>query len=374
MAAKVDFLLHFWFWINLLVAMGQKLTYFYLFSRLPPEIRDTIWKFSAEYSRYVEIIVKNNYTEHNAKEDEGFAFFKNAFEFDAKLPGGLEACKQSRAAILPLYSLLDLGSHQVRKIPDIEYIWLDGEDPDPENFRRTAVVFNPEWDTVVFQAGYVLHKKGVIERKLPARLRERRHTRHSQKTHVQHLATTMFPWDQSPTLPNSPQQIVETFPEISTLCVIGQRNEDCDCGYCMPSGQPSGKDLANVKQHVVKSLEPVMVNKKRREMLEPSPGETSVASPENTRINFGYKGGTQQAGGDEVRIPEVRAIPMNYQNKWILGGSSREWYAFINEEMSDEDTWALGQAFECSEMSLGGSDSDSDYSDNSDNSDLPPWL
>ncbi|KAG4440329.1 hypothetical protein IFR05_004181 [Cadophora sp. M221] len=306
------------------------MNHFHKFLDLPLELQDMIWTRSAEYPRYVEVIVKNNKAKGNAKEDKGFVYFKNAVEFDKHLPGGLEACRRSRAAILPLYSLFDLGSHRVRKSPTIEYSWLDDEDPGPENFKRTAVVFNPEWDTVVLQAGYVLYETGVIQRKLPAQLRKKRYTRHSQRTHVKHLATMMFPWDRSPRLPHSGQQIVKTFPRFSTLCVIGHRNEECACGYCGPSRTPTREDLANVKKHVVETLEPIMENK-QRQLWEIFPDHRFVASPEKTPVKSGNRRWPQQTTVDVVRIPEVRAIPMNYRDR-PGGDGSKEWYGFIEKE------------------------------------------
>ncbi|KAK0121702.1 hypothetical protein ONS95_009987 [Cadophora gregata] len=276
--------------------MSQQLTIFHIFGNLPNELQDKIWVDSAEYPRFLEIAILNNRSElvnSNTLDDEGLVYFKNPFGFDAQLPGGLMVTKKSRNAILPLYSVLDLGTWRVNRKCQTEYTWMDVAPPQySELLDKTRVMFNPDWDTVVLQVGHVLFKHGVLQWKIPRQLQRMAITRDKQKSYVQHLITTFFPWDENERLPRNPGDMVEAFPGLSTLSVIGHRNSDC-CGYCPPP-RPKLNVQEKVKNKVIKVLERTMKHKRR----------------------------------DPKSIPDVRTYSLNHR---FLANydPQRPWYAFI---------------------------------------------
>ncbi|PVH86458.1 hypothetical protein DL98DRAFT_582415 [Cadophora sp. DSE1049] len=275
--------------------MSQTLTSFHMFPTLPEELRWSIWEYSAAYPRFLELVVKPNYTTSSTPVEQAFAYFRNATRFNSQLPGGLVACKESRRRILPQYSLLDLGTYRVQRRPDVEYTWEVAVDADPDNLEKTHVLFNPECDIVVLEVGQVLFKQGVLQTKIPRQLRRTHRTRADQNCHVQHLATAFFPWDESNQLPNNSGDMVEAFPGLSHLYVIGQRsqNEGCGCGHCPPPLLDT-KSQEEVKNKVIETLKKTLKRK----------------------------------GRDPQKILDIRTYSVNHESSRIYD-PQRPWYGFI---------------------------------------------
>ncbi|KAH7342471.1 hypothetical protein BKA65DRAFT_478354 [Rhexocercosporidium sp. MPI-PUGE-AT-0058] len=239
------------------------------FKKLPAEVRHIIWGHSAYTPRFLEVVVKNNYSESNDGQENGYSYFINPQEFHRNSPAALRVCRESRYAVLRFFAVLDLGNHRVERQPDIEYVWMDPADPESVMQNRNAqrVLFNPFIDTVVLQAGHVLHKQNAFLdtipklRPLPA-VGQVDLDELSPSPAIQHLATTMFPWDMTAGLPRSPDKVVQAFPKLETLCVVGQRNEECECGYCIPSGVDNPEEI---KEEVTKTIETVVVEKNSKE-------------------------------------------------------------------------------------------------------------
>lgn len=202
--------------------MSQAATSFHTFSTPPGELRSMIWEISAAFSRFLELVIKPNYTTSSAPVEQGFVYFLTATDFNSKLPGGLMDIKKVRRAILSQYSHLELGTHHVQRPEDVEFLWELHLDADPDNMALTQVLFNPECDILVLHVGLVLFKQGVLQAKISRQLRRTRSTRAGQMSlHIQNLATIYFPWDTDNETPDSCDDMVEAFLDFRIYTSLG---------------------------------------------------------------------------------------------------------------------------------------------------------
>lgn len=229
--------------------------------------------------------------------EQGVAYFHNATAFHGQLPGGLTVCRESRRIILPQYMLFDLGAGSVeRRRADGELIWdVSTVASDPVDLAVTQVLFNPDYDNVVLHLAGVLFSRGLLQATIPRQLCRTPMTRPEQKSlHVKHLATTCFPWNENNGTPNSSGDMVEAFPGLSDLYVIGLPDQKaCGCGHC-PSLSVDTKSLKKVKNQVIETL-------KR----------------------------TLQQKGTNQKMPDVYTFPMNDPGYFVENDPALPWYAFM---------------------------------------------
>lgn len=238
------------------------------FRQLPKDLRILIWEFSEQHvqQRYIEVIFQNKTMPDDPDKDNGCAYVNNPLEIVADLPKGLWVCRESRHFLLPRYPFLDLGAYCKVQSRETEFVWLEHEDPkranEYENIR--GIRFKPDSDIMVLQAGYALYKTTNFFQQLgerQKRIRTSRDVSPEFDASVQHLATSMLCWDKKPGLPNRQGMVMEGFPKLKTLCVIGQGNDQCGCGYCQESKDFDANKVQREVTNTIKALEPVREGK-----------------------------------------------------------------------------------------------------------------
>ncbi|PVH86457.1 hypothetical protein DL98DRAFT_582414 [Cadophora sp. DSE1049] len=292
------------------------------FRSLPYEIRIIIWEHTADDPRYIEVTLKNGHSRSPRGEDHAYAYFQRPSVFHSLSPAGLRVCRESRHAVLRFFSILELGTGNAERKPDIEYFWMDPEDSQTvlENKNAKRVLFNPFVDTMVLQAGHVLHKEHGFLENIP-KLKPLPRTdcvgpsqrSRSPSPPIKHLATSLFPWDMSEGLPRRPDILVEAFPELETLCVIGQRNDECECGYCAPS---IVEDPEGVKKQVVGTIETVVENKndKEKETVCKVPDDVRVVDMNVTDPKMWWTGITDLSWNSRTSLPDLRRLHIGDSN------------------------------------------------------------
>lgn len=195
--------------------------FFPSFLMLPAELRRIIWEFTTYQSlRYIELYITNL----------GHPHIRNTRELQKSLPESLWACFESWTWLRPRYPLLDLGPvpHDEGNTRDglpNEFWWMPPANLDLRYSGR-QIHFDPDRDTVALVAGSGLLAASAF---LESFAQRQAHAR------IKHLVTGAFLWDGRLLFATFRRMVLEAFPLLKTIHVVGQRNDECHCGYCHQS-------------------------------------------------------------------------------------------------------------------------------------------